>query len=831
MARHGRCKTNLTTSFRSHASFANPLAGLVWAHAKANSLEADSDLLRRCWQEQHVFSQNDLQCAVWAVGTLRSAHAPLLEVLACRFISTTSNQRCSTGLGNVFWVLSRSGSLEKLPELEIEALRSLPLLGTRDLAGMAWACAATRYSGQSFMEALAEMCALHYPRMAPRYLANTFWAFAKCLIQWPKEDFERFWIVVTQKMPQFRPEELAALAWAAAKVNSKSRGAIPLFHQRARFFALHGELGPQELSNLLWSFASLSSLEESTFEVLLQEVIVHQLELQAQHIANLLWTLAFTRYSCTRFLEVAREYCTNFPQKFSHLELVSIAWSFAKLDLHQILDTAQILTYCAGELHSKELTGRTYSNLLWALAVLSMPGMFEQYGMQSEIISLTKRTISSCKPQEISSIAWALVKLNASSKPVMDILVAHSQNLIVNFNPQNVTNFCWALAVESLADCDLWPCLRSFVVGRLKEFKSQELSNLCWSFAVVQSHSDCLMVADALEPCSDIRGLLAMTWALNHLQVSERNLETVRAALRNHGQKLDAQHDVQFPSLSLPPAVGHEHELIQEDNGIVSPHISLELLDRLVVSKPPGWEVEETSVKGGPSRNLCSFLRSLGRSRQARSRILHDSSHHYGFIHRLDIPSSGLILASKSYEAFYDLQFQLNSGRVSREYLLLCHGWCLSERRIEEAIRTQKGQPSRVGFGGKPSVTQLTPIARCSRKATGQTFTLMLVHIHTGRTHQIRAHTAHLGHPTVCDGKYTSATTFQEDCQWCPRNFLHRHRLVFLDRHGHQVEVTERLPLDLQMVLKELEPHQDGWSPEAWMTFLAHQAPLSLVET
>ena len=352
--------------------------------------------------------------------------------------------------------------------------------------------------------------------------------------------------------------------------------------------------------------------------------------------------------------------------------------------------------------------------------------------MQSEIVSLTQRIIGSCKPQEISSIAWALVKLNASSKPVMHILVAHSHNLIVKFNPQNVTNLCWALAMENLADCDLWPCLRSFV-GRLKEFKSQELSNLCWSFAVVQSHSDCLMVADALERCSDIRGLLAMTWALNHLQVSEFDLERVRAALRNHGQKLDAQHDIQWPSLSLPP-VGHEHELIQ-DNGIVSPHISLELLDRLVVSKPPGWEVEET-VKGG-SRNLCSFLRGLGRSRQARSLILHDSSHHYGFVHRLDIPSSGLILASKSYEAFYDLQFQLNSGRVSREYLVLCHGWC-QEQRIEQSIRTQKGRPSRVGFGGKPSVTQLTPIARCSRKTTGQTFTLMLVHIHTGRTHQIR---------------------------------------------------------------------------------------------
>lgn len=81
-------------------------------------------------------------------------------------------------------------------------------------------------------------------------------------------------------------------------------------------------------------------------------------------------------------------------------------------------------------------------------------------------------------------------------------------------------------------------------------------------------------------------------------------------------------------------------------------------------------------------------------------------------------------------------------------------------------------------------------------------------------------HTAHLGHPTVCDGKYTSAVTFEEDCGWCPRNFLHRHRLAFVDGNGQQVQVTENLPLDLQNALKELEPRDDGWSKEAWENFV-----------
>ncbi|CAE8614719.1 unnamed protein product, partial [Polarella glacialis] len=62
-----------------------------------------------------------------------------------------------------------------------------------------------------------------------------------------------------------------------------------------------------------------------------------------------------------------------------------------------------------------------------------------------------------------------------------------------------------------------------------------------------------------------------------------------------------------------------------------------------------------------------------------------------------------------------------------------------------------------------------------------EALSLAVVRIDTGRRHQIRAHAAHIGHATVCDGKYSSEETFSADLGWCRRNFLHRHRLAFRD--------------------------------------------------
>ncbi|CAE8626271.1 unnamed protein product [Polarella glacialis] len=226
------------------------------------------------------------------------------------------------------------------------------------------------------------------------------------------------------------------------------------------------------------------------------------------------------------------------------------------------------------------------------------------------------------------------------------------------------------------------------------------------------------------------------------------------------------------------------------------PETVLDLPDRLVIFKPPGWEVcnKHTELQ------LSTFLQAaLGK----RFAIMHDEEHQFGFLHRLDLPSSGLVLAAKTYEAYYDLKVQLNAGEIARDYVILCHGWvkpCLTD--IKAKVYWRGLSPTSVGDQGKPSLTRLKVTAHARHRATA--LSLVSVRIATGRRHQIRSHFSHIGHPTVCDGKYTAAATFQSDQDLCARNFLHRYRLAFKDLAGKDHEVVMPLPADLVISLQHV---------------------------
>ena len=77
----------------------------------------------------------------------------------------------------------------------------------------------------------------------------------------------------------------------------------------------------------------------------------------------------------------------------------------------------------------------------------------------------------------------------------------------------------------------------------------------------------------------------------------------------------------------------------------------------------------------------------------------------------------------------------------------------------------------------------------------------------TGRKHQIRSVLSYVGHPSVRDGLYTNEETFLEDGQelGCSQNWLHRHRLIFLDRVGGRHDLQSPLPWELQQSLQRLQ--------------------------
>ncbi|CAK9073428.1 unnamed protein product [Durusdinium trenchii] len=143
---------------------------------------------------------------------------------------------------------------------------------------------------------------------------------------------------------------------------------------------------------------------------------------------------------------------------------------------------------------------------------------------------------------------------------------------------------------------------------------------------------------------------------------------------------------------------------VPEDLHVTAPHIVMDTGDRVVLFKPPDWEVHDANAE----LQLASFMEAMF----GKLPILRDEAHEHGFLHRLDVPSSGLILAAKSFEAYYDLQVQLVTRRVPRDYLVLCHGWMeahLSEitaqaRRASIPIRAPSWTAGRPRWSSKMAV-------------------------------------------------------------------------------------------------------------------------------
>ncbi|CAE7295363.1 unnamed protein product, partial [Symbiodinium sp. CCMP2456] len=173
--------------------------------------------------------------------------------------------------------------------------------------------------------------------------------------------------------------------------------------------------------------------------------------------------------------------------------------------------------------------------------------------------------------------------------------------------------------------------------------------------------------------------------------------------------------------------------------------------DRAVLLKPAGWEVYGQHTK----RQLSSFAADVLGSRP----IFEDPGHYHGFLHRLDVPSSGLILVAASYEAYYDLQVQLHSGQVQRDYAVLHHGRLpVSVNQVDSRLLWHGDGPTLAGGRGKPSRT-LVALQWYAESEVGSVSQSHL-QICTGRKHQIRSHLAHIGHPVLRDGAYGNESSW-----------------------------------------------------------------------
>lgn len=214
--------------------------------------------------------------------------------------------------------------------------------------------------------------------------------------------------------------------------------------------------------------------------------------------------------------------------------------------------------------------------------------------------------------------------------------------------------------------------------------------------------------------------------------------------------------------------------------------------DLLVVNKPAGVSVHGGS---GVSTGVIETLRALRPELKEME-----------LVHRLDRDTSGCLLVAKRRAALRNLHAQLREREMDKHYLALLGGrWPFGTKTIELPLKTNLKQGGerivRVHEDGQEAITHFKPIEQFAKVAT-----LMDVSIGTGRTHQIRVHAAHCGHPIAGDEKYGDREVDARlKAFGLRRMFLHAHTLSFArpDSAG-EFTVTAPLPEELETVLQNL---------------------------
>jgi 23S rRNA pseudouridine955/2504/2580 synthase len=178
-------------------------------------------------------------------------------------------------------------------------------------------------------------------------------------------------------------------------------------------------------------------------------------------------------------------------------------------------------------------------------------------------------------------------------------------------------------------------------------------------------------------------------------------------------------------------------------------------------------------------------------------------------VHRLDRATSGCLLVAKRRSALRTVHALLREGRVDKRYLTLVQGrWSEQKTEISVPLVTKRGAGEsrvRVATGGKAAKSEFQLL-----DTLGRTASLLEVAIATGRTHQIRVHAAHAGHPVAGDDRYGDPE-FNEAMRrfGLHRMFLHSRSIGFVwPESGEKFSVDVPLPQELSAVLTALAAGQ-----------------------
>ncbi|WBA79341.1 RAP domain-containing protein [Endozoicomonas sp. GU-1] len=284
---------------------------------------------------------------------------------------------------------------------------------------------------------------------------------------------------VNPEKANFKPQEIANLLWAMAKLLDNGKDRTPELKEAVAALLPHvnaqkDNFTPQAIANLLWAMAKLvDSGQERTPEfneavaALLQHVNVQKDLFNAQHIANLLWAMAkLVDNGQERTPEFNESVAALLPQvnaakdQFNAQGVANLLWAMAKLvdNGERTSEFNEAVTTLLRHVNTQKANFKPQgiTNLLWATAKLLDNGEERTTEFNEAVVGLlhyVNPQKANFKPQEIVTLLWAMAKLVDSGQEqtpelneAVAVLLPYVNAQKANFKPQEIGNLLWATA-------------------------------------------------------------------------------------------------------------------------------------------------------------------------------------------------------------------------------------------------------------------------------------------------------------------------------------------------------------------------------------------------
>lgn len=242
--------------------------------------------------------------------------------------------------------------------------------------------------------------------------------------------------------------------------------------------------------------------------------------------------------------------------------------------------------------------------------------------------------------------------------------------------------------------------------------------------------------------------------------------------------------------LKLGSAIRGSYPTQPEEYNLIAPSTVPEVLYKdqnvIVINKPAELVVHPTGKLSQPSV-AAAFASEIEDADTLRP----------GIVHRLDKDTSGVMILARNTSTKEFLQSQFKNRTVSKTYIALVQGHLEKpSARIELPIERSKKNPEKmtVSSNGKSAISEYDTITEYPG------YTLLKIKLLTGRTHQIRAQFAHIGHPIVGDRLYGT----QPVPRALSRQFLHAQSLSIEIAPNQKRTFEVPMPKDLQDFLETL---------------------------